>query len=813
ISFGGDDFERVKYLTPPDLRGRIFAAVADFVARLAAAQPVVLVFEDLHWADPTSLDLIEQLMPLTEQTSLLLLALFRPQRQEPSWRFHEVAARAHAHRYTAIQLEPLDEPHARELVANLLHIEDLPEKVRALILQKAEGNPFFVEEVIRSLLDAKLVVRDNGHWRATREIENIAVPDTLAGVITARLDRLDEHAKRAAQTASVIGRDFQYDMLGDVYDPRDKLDGALSDLQRRELVREKSRLPQRAYLFKHALTQETAYASLLLSRRRELHRRVAECLERVAPERVNDIARHLLDAQERTRALPYVLTAGDRASKAYATREAIGYYTQALQILETAPDTQAARRAYEGLGGALTLANDAARAVEAYQQMLALGQARDDVPMQISAFNKLGFVVGMRMGQFSEAEKYLTEAEQLARAFQDKPGLSEMFTFRCMMCTAVADFNGVVQYMGETVSLGRELNVKEQMAMGLDHIASTLVYMTRFDEAWQAAQEALQLTRAIGNREHEAAVLATAMTFCHIRNGDWDAARETATQGTQIAAEIGALFPHVYGEWALGEIARARGEYETALQHLQCAWDVARPVESYMPFMVVMPMATLGATYFDISAQLNERVADLHARVTKMFAHPAAMMSGASVWADLGFNLLAVGQIDEASEMFQKGLSAPTMMMLLMKPRFLMGLALAAVAQRRLDDARQLADEASAFVVERKMRNWYPSVALADAQVSAARGEWERALESYARAESDALAMQLRPAVWQARVGAAQLLAAQGRAAEAEAQSQGARAMADEIAGLFTDGELRAQFAEKVRRAVGSQQRTVNGER
>ena len=284
IKLTGDDLERVRYLEPMALRGRIFYSVGTLVGALASAKPLVLVFEDLHWTDPTSLELIEQLLPLTDKAPLMLLAIFRPQTQDPSWRFHEMGARDYAHRYTVVTLQPLDEDDSRQLVANLLEIEDLPEKVRALILSKAEGNPFYVEEVIRSLLDAKLVIREDSHWRATREIEKIAVPDTLAGVITARLDRLDDESKYVAQTAAVVGREFEYDVLEDVYEAPQAVNGAVSNLQRRELVREKSSLPSRVYLFKHVLTQETAYGSVLLSRRRELHGRVAECLERLAPE-------------------------------------------------------------------------------------------------------------------------------------------------------------------------------------------------------------------------------------------------------------------------------------------------------------------------------------------------------------------------------------------------------------------------------------------------------------------------------------------------------------------------------------------------
>ena len=387
------DAEHIQYLQPPQIRDKIFAATREIVEREAQRHPLLLVFEDVHWSDPTSLDLIESIMPLVDQLPLLILGVFRPVRQDPGWRFHEVASRDYVHRYTIVTLNPLDEDDARTLVANLLEIEDLPQQVRELLLAKAEGNPFFVEEVIRSLLDAGLVVREDDHCRATREIADIVLPDTLAGVITARLDRLSEESKRVAQTASVIGREFGAATLTEIYEYPKSLDESITDLQRRELIREKSRLPQLQYMYKHILTQEAAYGSLLLSRRREIHLRVADCLERGNPDQVHEIARHFQSANEPGRAVPYLVDLGDRAAREYSTAEAIGYYNSALQILETEQDAQLARRAYEGLGGALAFGNDVPGAVENYHKMFHAAQDYGDLPMQVSALNNLDSLV------------------------------------------------------------------------------------------------------------------------------------------------------------------------------------------------------------------------------------------------------------------------------------------------------------------------------------------------------------------------------------------------------------------------------------
>ncbi len=685
IKVSGEDAERMRYLEPPQLRGRTFAVVRAFVERLAGVTPLILVFEDLHWADSTSLDLLEQLMPVTEQTMLLIIALFRPQRQDAAWRFHEIAARDFLHRYTAITLEPLDEANARTLVANLLHIEDLPEKVRALILKKAEGNLFFVEEVIRSLLDAKLVVRDDEHWRATREIENIAVPDTLASVIAARLDRLDETAKRTAQTAAVVGREFQYDVLADVSDAPQAIEPALVMLQQRELVREKSRLPQRVFLFKHALTQETAYGSILMSKRREIHKRVAECLERVDKEQVNDIARHFLDAEDNARALPYLVQAAERAARAYSTPEAIGLFTRAIEILKHVIDLDLSRRAYDGLGGALMLMFDIPHALAHYNAMLAYGRENEDIPLQVSALNKLGMIEGQFMGQFEPAEQHLLEAERLAREFEHRPGLAELYTVRCGICTMKGDFGNAARYLTESATIGREMNIKEQEAFGETHTANTLTYMAQFDQAFAKSQDALKVSEEIGNQMHIAEVKLFPIPFYFLHKGDLDKARQSAEEGVQIAHRIGTAFPESLGLRVLAEIAHLRGEYESAFELLKRT-DAAA-LASGLPFMAANTLAAAGSMYLEISEKFVEKTNELRAQTLKVMENPMTASGASSAYADLGFSALAVGNIETASQMFNNGLTRPTILGLLEKPRYLIGLALVALAQKQMDDA------------------------------------------------------------------------------------------------------------------------------
>src|SRR3990170_2305547 len=792
IQSGGDDFDRVRYLEPPQLRGRVFAALRELVERLAAAEPLILVFEDLHWIDPTSLEVLELLLPITDRAPLMILALIRPQRQEPSWRFHETAERDYSHRYSAAMLESLDEKDSRALVANLLHIEDLPEKVRALILKKAEGNPFFVEEVIRSLLDGGLVVRHNGHWRATREIENISVPNTLAGVITARLDRLDEQAKRLVQTASVIGREFAVEVLAQVHTASPALETSLTELQRRELIREKSRTPQWIFLFKHVLTQETAYASVLLSRRRELHQRVAESLERTDPNRVHEIARHFLEAKEDQLALPFLIEAGNRAARAYATAEATGYYRRALQILDKVGHAECSRCVFEGLAGALTLSNDVPGAMETYQRMIAVGQGLDDLPMQVSALNKLALVVGQYLGQLEEADRRLVEAEQLAQRAGDMDGLAELYTIRCSFCNQSGNFEGAVHYLEQSVHVGESMNKKEQRAYGLTHIAMTLTFMTRFDESWEKAQEAIQVAEEISDQFHLAEVNSFPVPMFHLRNGDFPRARAAAQRAAEISVKIGAAFSEFFASWMLGELARLQGDYDGALRFYEGAR--AAGVASGVSFIEVMALGSLGTTYAEISLGLREQATEHQTRALEMLDDPAAIPGGGVAWAEIGVCAMMLGDLERARSCFQKGLTTPTPSMLLQRPRYYLGQALLALAEGDLEQAEQNLHQARGLVEGLAMRDMLPSIEWAYGRVLSAKADWDSALGYFLKAEQLAAELQLRPLLWQAQLGAAQAYAATGRMVEAEEKRSLAQAVVEEIAAMFQEPDHRRLF-------------------
>jgi len=332
----GDLAERVKYLDGETMGRQVFRTTRRFFARLAQDCPLILIFEDMHWADHSSVLLLEHLLPLVREVPLLICGVGRPDPQSPAARLWEIAARDYSQCYMEIALAPLSPAESTRLIHNLLKTEDLSPRLREGILQKAEGNPFFLEEVLRELIDIGALVRDKitGRWQATAQVEQITIPDTLQGVIMARIDRLDEEVKQVLKLAAVIGRIFFYRVLQGVAEAEREMDRYLAALQNLELVRERSRIPELEYIFKHALVQEAAYESILLQRRRQLHRRVGECIEVLFADRLDDfyglLAYHYTRAEEWEKAQDYLFKAGDQAGKMAADAEALAHYRQAL---------------------------------------------------------------------------------------------------------------------------------------------------------------------------------------------------------------------------------------------------------------------------------------------------------------------------------------------------------------------------------------------------------------------------------------------------------------------------------------------------
>ncbi len=327
---------RLAELSPEALQYRTFEVVQEVLALLAAERPVVVAVEDLHWIDPTSLQLLERLLALTEDAAVLLVLTQRPDPDHPASQLREVAARALPHRSWELALGALRDDAELELLRALVGQDTLPADLERRLLEQAEGNPFFLEELVRGLADAGALVRANGGFRFDHET-TVVVPATVEQVILARVDRLPERHRSTLTAASVLGRQFGLPLLQGVA-PTGDLRDSLRELQRLDLLRESRRWPQPEYRFKHVLIQETVYRTIVGTERRQLHREAAEWLEQRraegGEEALGILAHHWLAAEDEQKAISYLTRAGDRARQEHALDEAIEHYRELLELLK-----------------------------------------------------------------------------------------------------------------------------------------------------------------------------------------------------------------------------------------------------------------------------------------------------------------------------------------------------------------------------------------------------------------------------------------------------------------------------------------------
>lgn len=351
------------------LQGAIFRAMETLFAGAALRGPLVVVCEDLHWGDPTSVDLLEHLLDLTGRVPVLLVCLFRPEAHGGCWRLRETAVRNHRERYRHLWLTPLSAAEMETLIGHLLDVPGTPAPVRARVAGRAAGNPFYAEELARALAAGG---PDTGDSRALSNAAGSAIPDTLQGILTARIGRLQEETRRILQLAAVAGPVCVLPVLAAMTREGRDLQQHLLVLQREDLLRPQARGPEIEYVFGHYLLQEAAYNGLLRPERRRLHRQVAETLERFFAERAEDqpglLAYHWERAEEPGRAIACLLRAGDRARQVYAHEEALDFYRRGVALLEQEGRFERAARTLMKMGLVHHSAFEFWQAREAYER-------------------------------------------------------------------------------------------------------------------------------------------------------------------------------------------------------------------------------------------------------------------------------------------------------------------------------------------------------------------------------------------------------------------------------------------------------------
>jgi class 3 adenylate cyclase/tetratricopeptide (TPR) repeat protein/ribosomal protein L40E len=559
-------------------KGQLYNVMALYWRHRASQQPVILVYDDIHWSDPASVDLLLHLFPLTERLPLLFLCAMRPDRQVPGWQVKIAAETNYPHRYREILLKPLSPRDSDELVNHLLTVSDLPPGLRARILEKSEGNPFFVEEVIRTLIEQGVVIRDESgtRWQATSDGQEIDIPGNLQTLLMARIDRLEEDARQTLQLASVVGRSFYFRVLDRITNMGEELDAQLLTLQRTELIQEESRIPELEYIFRHNLTQEAAYNTILLRQRRVFHQRVGEAIEMLFPDQVDEmaatLAHHFFQARDHEQALKYYTQAGDGAFRLYALSEAIDHYGRAIDCAEKGEaSSEQWIYLFTRRGRAQELSDQFDQARANYEEMAALAERRDDQEMKLAYLIALGTVFSTHTPLF-DVDQGRTVSEQalsLAQELGDRRGEAKAL-WNLMLNTIYgpSDTADAVRYGEASLAIARELGWNEQLAFTLNDLAFVYGSLGQPRRSLEVLAEAQTLWREMGNLPMLTDNLNVSSLMLFL-TGDTASAIEAAEEGYEIALSVGNVWNQMAIKSNNSLAYRERGDFDRAIQDLE----------------------------------------------------------------------------------------------------------------------------------------------------------------------------------------------------------------------------------------------------
>ncbi|MFQ5899282.1 MAG: AAA family ATPase [Candidatus Methylomirabilia bacterium] len=526
-------------LDPPQRRQQTLDAVKRLLLRESQVQPLCVVFEDLHWIDSETQVVLDSLIESLPTVRLLLLVNYRPEYQ------HGWGSKTY---YTQLRIDPLPPESAEELLQGLVGKAAELQPFRQLLIERTEGNPFFLEESVRTLVETQALVGERGAYRLAKPVQSIQVPATVQAVLAARIDRLSPEDKRLLQSASVIGEDVPFTLLHAVVEmPEEELRRALSRLQTVEFLYETSLFPDLEYTFKHGVTYQVAYNSLLQERRRALHAKTVEALERLYPDRLTEhaerLAHHAFRGEVWDKAATYLRQAGAKAAVRSAHREAVVCFEQALAALSHLSETRET-----------------------------LEQATD---LRIDLRNSL-----WPLGELEKVRGYLRDAEGIARTLDDPRRLGWVSVY-------MSHYFWLTGHSTEAFTFGQSAHaIGETLGdLPLQVAANTYLAVARFTSGGYRQAEDLyrKLVESLKGERERCGLPFFPAPVCHsfwawslAERGVFDESIAHGQDAVRVTEALDHPYTRVVVSWGLGSLYGLRGEFSDAVHPLEVGLALSR---------------------------------------------------------------------------------------------------------------------------------------------------------------------------------------------------------------------------------------------
>ena len=595
-------------LDPPLQRQRIQEAVKRLLLHESRVQPLVVIVEDLHWIDTATQALLDGLVESLPTARLLLLVNYRPEYQ------HRWASKTY---YSQLRLDALSPDGAAEFLAAVLGEDSTLEPLKRLLIRR--GNPFFMEESIQTLVETGALVGERGVYRLARPIQVIEIPATVQIILASRIERLSVDAKQLLQTASVIGKDVPFVLLHAVSQiPEDDLYQRLSHLQAAEFLYETRGFPDSEYIFKHALTHDVTYGTLLQDRRKDLHARVVDAIERIYPDRLTEhverLADHALRGELWEKAVTYLREAGLKAQARSADREAVQWLEQALAALAHRPESR------QTTEQAIDLRLDLRRALYV-------------------------------LGEFQRMVGYLREADVLAKALGDPRRRGQLSVAMCHVIRMGGHSEEAIAFGQEAVAIAESLGDLPLRITANHSLGMACVGTGHYRQAEDPLLEALRLLEGeqrpqqYGWTGFPAASTRGQLTLALGEMGRFDEGDALGEDAIRIAEPLG--HPHTLTAACsfLAQLRMTRGEFDRAISVIERG--LAAIEEQNVPLFSLLHRGSLGQAYARLG-RTAEGIALQEYALSEIEAtgHAPLLLSGRLV--TLGESYVLANRLDDA---------------------------------------------------------------------------------------------------------------------------------------------------------------------
>ena len=528
-------YRETEDISPESWKARLHEAIKLILANLCQRRPTIVCIEDLHWADPSTIELIRKIL-IDLKYPVLFICIYRP--SFSLFTSHEIAG---FESYNEIWIHDLSPTDAQSMVESLLKTETIPSPLGLFIRDRVEGNPFYLEEIINSLIETEVLIRDDGSWELKRPLTEKDIPGTVHGIITARLDRMERETRHVLQEASVIGRAFLYEILKRISELKDQIDRSLDNLERADLIRTRSLQPDLEYIFKHALTQEEVYNGLLETERQQIHEKIAFAMEGLFRDRLHEyyetLAYHFKEGQVLHKAVEYLMKSGEKSRNRYSLEEASLYYEDAFNLISSKS-----------------------------------GRSMAENELLIDILNSWSLVQYLR-GHFGDLHNLLFQYKDVAESIPGKARIGMFYAWIGLALHQLETYVDAYDYIRKSLAIGEDLEDEHIIGYANTFLIWACAELGRLDEGYLLRERALELAKKYSSDHVISCVsrggLATLNLYKGISTPNIEMGRELIDQGRQLSDVRAEFIGHIccgYGYFTKGDIASAIESFKHAVE-------------------------------------------------------------------------------------------------------------------------------------------------------------------------------------------------------------------------------------------------------